>query len=86
MGNGTVYAALDWVHVRFGELPWMQYSRMRAAIIGIAEHSITDIPTLLIALTTIVLLWKFKKLPEPIVVIAAAVMGLIIYPLLHSHS
>jgi chromate transporter len=57
-----------------------------AAVIGIAERSITDIPTVLIALTAIVLLEKFKKSPAPIVVIAAAAMGLIIYPLLHSHS
>jgi len=29
-----------------------------------------------------VLLWKFKKLQEPVVVAAAALAGLVIYPLL----
>jgi hypothetical protein len=56
----------------------------RSGHLGIAEYSIVH--TVLIALTAIVLLWKFKKSPEQIVVIAAAIMGLIIYPLLHSHS
>ena len=54
------------------------------AVIVIAKRSIIDIPTALIAVVTILLLWKFKKLPEPIVVIAAAIVGLIIYPLSHS--
>ena len=54
------------------------------AVIVIAKRSIIDIPTALIAVVTIMLLWRFKKLPEPIVVIAAAVVGLIIYPLSHS--
>ena len=54
------------------------------AVIVIAQRSIIDIPTAFIAGITILLLWKFKKLPEPIVVIAAAIVGLIIYPLSHS--
>ena len=48
------------------------------AVFVIAKRSIIDIPTVLIAVVTILLLWKFKKLPEPIVVIAAAAVGLII--------
>jgi chromate transporter len=51
------------------------------SVIVIAKRSIIDIPTALIALVTIVLLWRFKKLQEPVVVAAAAVLGLIIYPL-----
>jgi hypothetical protein len=39
-------------------------------------------PTAVIAVVTIVLLWKFKKLQEPVIVAAAAIIGLIIYPLL----
>ena len=34
-------------------------------------------------LITIAVLLRFKKLPEPIVVLAAAIVGLIIYPLVH---
>jgi chromate transporter len=32
---------------------------------------------------TIALLWRFKKLQEPVVVAAAAIIGLIVYPLAH---
>ncbi len=52
------------------------------SVIVIAQRSIVDIPTALIALTTTALLWKFKKLPEPIIVAAAAVVGLVLYPLM----
>lgn len=52
------------------------------SVIVLAKRSIVDIPTVLIAVTTIVLLWKFKKLQEPVIVAAAAVLGLIIYPLM----
>ncbi|WP_205602359.1 chromate transporter [Janthinobacterium agaricidamnosum] len=53
------------------------------SVIVIARRSIMDIPTALIAVAAVVLLWKFKKLPEPVVVATAAVAGLLIYPLLH---
>jgi chromate transporter len=53
------------------------------SVVVIAQRSITDIPTALLALVTAVLLWKFKKLPEPIIVIGAALIGIVIYPLMH---
>jgi chromate transporter len=53
------------------------------AVIVIAKRSISDIPTAAICLITIVLLWKFKKLQEPVIIAAAAVAGLVLYPLLH---
>jgi chromate transporter len=53
------------------------------SVIVIAKRTIIDFPTALVAICTIALLWKFKKLQEPVVVVAAAVSGLIIYPLLH---
>ncbi len=40
-------------------------------------------PKIALLLITIALLLRFKKMPEPIVVVAAAVIGLIIYPLVH---
>ena len=55
------------------------------SVIVIAKRSIIDIPTAVIALVTIGLLWKFKKLQEPVIVAVAAVLGLLIYPLL-SHT
>jgi chromate transporter len=53
------------------------------SVIVIARRSIVDLPTLAIALVAVVLLWKFKKLQEPVIVAAAAAAGLVIYPLLH---
>ena len=53
------------------------------SVIVIAKRSIVDIPTALIALATIALLWKYKKLQEPVVVVGAALIGLVLYPLLH---
>ncbi|WP_194725177.1 chromate transporter [Noviherbaspirillum malthae] len=52
------------------------------SVIVIAKRSIIDMPTALIALATIALLWKFKKLQEPVIIAGAAVLGLILYPLL----
>jgi chromate transporter len=51
------------------------------AVIVIAKRSIVDIPTALIAVVTIALLWRFKKLQEPVIIVAAAILGLVIYPL-----
>ena len=53
------------------------------AVIVIAKRSILDIPTAAICLITIAVLWKFKKLQEPVIIAAAAVAGLVLYPLLH---
>lgn len=53
------------------------------AVVVLAKRSIFDIPTVLLALMSILLLWKFKKLPEPVIVAGAALIGLVAYPLLH---
>lgn len=52
------------------------------AVIVLARRSIIDIPTLVLALATVVLLLKFRKLPEPVIVAGAALIGLLVYPLL----
>ena len=75
---------------KYGKLPGVQafVDGITAAAIGaiagsvivIAKRSIIDFPTALIALTAIALLWKFKKLQEPVIVAASAVLGLLIYP------
>jgi chromate transporter len=39
-----------------------------------------DVPKVIILLATVGLLLKFKKLPEPVIVLAAAIIGLIIFP------
>ena len=51
------------------------------SVIVIAQRSIIDVPTALLAVAATVLLWKYKKLTEPVVVIAAALIGLVLYPI-----
>jgi len=51
------------------------------AVIVLGRRSIVDIPTAMLALTSLGLLWRFKKLPEPLVILAAALIGLVLYPL-----
>ena len=40
-----------------------------------------DIPKVILLAATIALLWRFKKLPEPVIVLGAALIGVIVYPL-----
>lgn len=56
------------------------------SVIVIARRSIVDWPTVVLALVTVLLLWRFKKLQEPVIVVAAALFGLVVYPLIHSHA
>ena len=51
------------------------------SVVVIAQRSVSDIPTALLAVGATALLWKFKKIPEPVLVIGAALIGLAIYPL-----
>jgi chromate transport protein ChrA len=44
-----------------------------------------DMPKVLILLATATLLWRFKKLPEPVIVVGAALIGLVAYPFLGRH-
>src|SRR5512135_2276403 len=54
------------------------------AVVVLAKRSIVDVPTAILALATLFALWKFRKLPEPAIVAAAAILGLVAYPLLHA--
>lgn len=42
-----------------------------------------EIPKVVLLLATVLLLLKFKKLPEPVIVLGAAVAGFVIHPLVH---
>jgi chromate transporter len=53
------------------------------SVIVIGQRSITDWLTALLAVGTAALLWKFKKLTEPVIVVAAALIGMVAFPLLH---
>ena len=52
------------------------------AVIVLGKRSIVDAPTTLIALAAVLVLWKAKKLPEPLLIAAAALAGLVVYPML----
>jgi chromate transporter len=52
------------------------------AVVVLGKRSVTDLATVAILLITVLVLWKVKKLPEPVIVALAAVAGLVIYPLL----
>lgn len=50
------------------------------SVVVLAKRSIIDIPTALLAVGTIAILLRFKALKEPVVVLLAALIGLVIYP------
>ncbi|WP_018008564.1 chromate transporter [Cupriavidus neocaledonicus] len=54
------------------------------AVFVLARRSIVDVPTALLALATIALLLRFRKLPEPVLIAGAALIGLAIYPVLRA--
>jgi len=53
------------------------------SVVVIGQRCVTDWLTALLAVGTAVLLWRFRKLSEPVMVVAAAVIGLVAYPLVH---
>lgn len=55
------------------------------AVIVIGQRSITDWVSAALALITVAVLWRFKKFPEPVIVLVAALAGLVLYPLLGHH-
>lgn len=53
------------------------------SVIVIAQRSIVDPPTAALAIVTTGLLWRYRKLHEPAIVLGAAAIGLVLYPILH---
>jgi chromate transporter len=56
---------------------------LSGAVVVIALRAIYDVPTLLIALVSLGILWRYK-IPEPILVVAAALVGLLVWPLMRA--
>jgi chromate transporter len=54
------------------------------AVVVLGKRSIVDAPTVLLMLATVVLIWKVKKLPEPVIVAFAALAGLLIFPMVRA--
>ncbi len=52
------------------------------AVIILGRRTITDVPTIALALVTLLLLWRWKKIPEPFIVLGAAVIGVVVYSML----
>jgi len=52
------------------------------AVFVLGRRAIFDVPTVVIALVGLVLLWRFR-VQEPILVVGAGVAGLLLYPLVH---
>ena len=52
------------------------------AVLVLGKRTLTDLPTLVIALSTAAVLFRFKKLQEPYVILAAALIGIILKTLL----
>ena len=48
------------------------------AVIVLGRKSIIDIPTALLAVVTAGILWKTKKVPEPVMIVVAAAIGLVV--------
>jgi chromate transporter len=53
------------------------------AVVVLGRRTIIHLPTLALALVTVILLWRWKKLPEPLIVVGPAILGLIAYSTLH---
>jgi chromate transporter len=54
------------------------------SVVVLARRSIVDGPTLAIALATAAILWKLKNAKEPVLIAAAAALGMLIHPLVRS--
>jgi chromate transporter len=53
------------------------------AVIVLGTRAITDIPTAAIGLVSLAILWRYK-ITEPVIVTAAGLIGLILWPLVHA--
>jgi chromate transporter len=48
------------------------------AVVILGMKSLIDIPTILMAVVTVFILWKFKKIQEPYIIIVAALIGFLL--------
>jgi chromate transporter len=51
------------------------------SVVVLGKRSVVDLPTLAIMIATALVLWRFKKIPEPLTIAAAAVLGVLVFPL-----
>src|SRR5437763_15214242 len=53
------------------------------AVVVLGRRTLTDFPTALLALMTLVVLGRWKKLSEPLIVLGSAMLALTIYTFAH---
>jgi chromate transporter len=53
------------------------------AVIVLGKRSLTDAYAICIALVTVAILWKYKKVPEPVIILVAAGIGFLIKNIYH---
>jgi chromate transporter len=53
------------------------------AVIVLGKRSLTDAYTIGIALLTAFVLWRFKKIPEPVIILIAALVGILLKSILN---
>jgi len=53
------------------------------AVVILGRRSIVDLPTAALAVATLGILLRSTKVPEPLLVLGAALIGLLVYPLFH---
>jgi chromate transporter len=49
----------------------------------LARRAVVDVPTALIALATLLVLVKVKKVPEPLIILVAGILGLVLFRGVH---
>ena len=50
------------------------------AVIVLGRRSVVDVPTVVICVATLGVLWRFKRVPEPVLVAIAGLVGFFLYP------
>lgn len=84
LGFGGPVALVGYMHRDLVEQrTWINEADYKEGLV-LAQNSIIDLPTIFVAVATVVLLWRFKKLKEPVIVAGAAIIGLLVYPLWHA--
>ena len=80
------YGKVPGVKAFVGGITAAAVGAITGSVIVIAKRSLIDMPTVALAIATVLLLWRFKKLQEPVIVVAAALFGLVVYPLINAHA
>jgi chromate transporter len=48
------------------------------AVVVLGQRTITDIPTVILAVVTFLLVWKVRRLPEPLILLVAGLIGVVL--------